>query len=495
MLNGIYDVIVSDVDELKAALATGGSSSDRKVIFVRNGTYDLDKAFNTQVNDYTTLIGQSRDGVIIENHPEHEGINYSTTLKTGSNVIMQNLTLRCNVVKGSSVGFADGATENDERGTALYDNGTNNVYKNIRLLGFQDTYYSHDYVNSYFENCEIHGAVDFICGSGNVWFEKCDLLIESSSVAYITAARKNATSVYNGYIFNECTIDNASGANMAGKYYLGRAWDSYAKVAYYKTTKKISPHSPKWTGMSEDIVNYETIDSDNSPLNPQTSPVTPKPAPASIKLTDGLLTWSAVEGASAYAIFKGNGIIAVVDAEELSYSVGSQSSAKGFGRLKANVISDKKYSVAAIDANGIIGDLATDREVAALDAAYYYDFRLDDFDFDDHEVLTKIGESNQCSDHKHGWEFSNGTGFSVQLIGNGRVEIARCSESGGNFTITSDNGGTITPNMFSAKDASDRGTIMINYEGPATTLNFVSDAKNYVHSVRVTNDGAVAIKI
>ena len=496
---GIYDFIVSNVDELKVALAVAGTSSDRNTIFVNNGTYDLGTDINTQVNDYTTLIGQSRDGVIIENHPEHEGINYSTTLKTGSNVIMQNLTLRCNVVKGSSVGFANGATENDERGTALYDNGTNNVYKNIRLLGFQDTYYSHDYVNSYFENCEIHGAVDFICGSGNVWFEKCDLLIESSSVAYITAARKNNTpGEYNGYIFNECTIDNADGADMAGKYYLGRAWDDEAKVAYYKTTKKISPHSPKWKGMSEGIEHdeyIEYIDSDNSPLNPQTSPVTPKPAPASITVAEGVITWSAVEGASAYAIFKGNGIIAVVDADVLSYSVGSQSSAKGFGRLKANVISDKKYSVAAIDANGIIGELATDREVAALDAAYYYDFRLDDFDFDDHEVLTKIGESNQCSDHKHGWEFSNGTGFSVQLIGNGRVEIARCSESGGNFTITSDNGGTITPNMFSAKDASDRGTIMINYEGPATTLNFVSDAKNYVHSVRVTNDGAVAIKI
>ena len=495
--DGIYDYIVSNVDELKTALAATGTSSDRNTIFVMNGTYNLGTAFDTPVKDYTTVVGQSRDGVIIKNSPLHEGIWYSATLRAQSNVILQNLTLQSNVTKGSSVGFADGATANDERGTALYDEGSNNVYKNIRLLGRQDTYYSHDNVNSYFENCEIHGAVDFICGSGNVWFEKCDLLIESSSVAYITAPRRHNTleDDYKGYIFNECTIDNASGANMAGLYYLCRAWDDDAKVAYYKTTKKIAPNSLKWIAMSEDIVHYETIDSDNSPLNPQTSPVTPKPAPASITVENGVITWTAVAGASAYAIFKGNGIIAVVDADVLSYSVDSQSSAKGFGRLKANVISDKKYSVAAIDANGIIGELATDREVAALDAAYYYDFRLDDFDFDDHEVLTKIGESNQCSDHRHGWEFSNGTGFSVQLIGNGRVEIARCSESGGNFTITSDNGGTITPNMFTARDASDRGTIMINYEGPATTLNFVSDAKNYVHSVRVTNDGAVAIKI
>ena len=336
--------------------------------------------------------------------------------------------------------------------------------------------------------------MDFICGSGNVWFEKCDLLIESSSEAYITAARKNNTpGEYNGYIFNECTIDNADGADMAGKYYLGRAWDNQAKVSYYKTTKVIAPHTDKWTVMSGGA-HVESIDSENSPSNPKTSPVTYKPAPASLTLNNGVLTWTAVEGASAYAIFKGNGIIAVVDAEVLSYSVDSQSSAKGFGRHKAASISDKKYSVAAIDADGVIGELATDREVAALDAAYYYDFRLDDFDFDDHEVLTKIGESNQCSDHKHGWEFSNGTGFSVQLIGNGRVEIARCSESGGNFTITSDNGGTITPNMFAATAASDGGTITINYEGPATTLNFVSDGQSFVHSVRVTNDGAVAIK-
>ena len=479
----VYNAKVSNVQQLRKALAVADGNTNYK-IFLENGTYDLGEKFGTFVKDNVTLVGQSRDGVVIKNTPANEGIWTSATLLTGSNVIMQNLTLRCTVTQVGG----------NERGTALYDNGSGNVYKNIRLLGRQDTYYSHDNATSFFEDCEIHGTVDFICGSGNVWFEKCDLLIESSSEAYITAARKNNTpGEYNGYIFNECTIDNADGADMAGKYYLGRAWDNQAKVSYYKTTKVIAPHTDKWTVMSGGA-HVESIDSENSPSNPKTSPVTYKPAPASLTLNNGVLTWTAVEGASAYAIFKGNAIIAVVDAEELSYSVGSQSSAKGFGRHKAASISDKKYSVAAIDANGIIGELATDREVAALDAAYYYDFRLDDFDFDDHEVLTKIGESNQCSDHKHGWEFSNGTGFSVQLIGNGRVEIARCSESGGNFTVTSDNGGTITPNMFSAKDARDGKTITINYEGPATTLNFVSDATNYVHSVRVTNDGAVAIK-
>ena len=485
---GIYDFIVSNVDELKAALEVEGTSSNRNTIFVMNGTYELGTTYDTQVNDYTTIVGQSRDGVIIQNHPTTEGLRTSATLKTGSNVIMQNLTLHSIV--------AYNTTEQAERGTSLYDNGSNNVYKNIRLLGRQDTYYSHDNVNSYFEDCEIHGAVDFICGSGNVWFEKCDLKIESASSAFITAARKNGTPEedYKGYIFNECTIDNAEGANMAELYYLGRAWGANANVSYYKTTKVIAPHIPKWTVMSGGSHALD-IDSEDSPTNPKTSPVSYKPAPASIMLSDGVLTWSAVEGANAYAIFKGNAIIAVVDADVLSYSVESQSSAKGLSRRNAKSISEKKYSVAAIDDNGLLGELATNREIPALDAEFFYDFRLADFDFDDHEVITKIGENCGYNGSQHGWEFNSGSGFSVQVIGNARVDVSRCMYgSGGNFTVTSDNGGTVTPNIFSAMNARDGKTITIDYEGPATTLNFISDGKNYVHSVRVTNDGAIGIK-
>ena len=482
---GLYDFVVTNVDELNAALAVAGTSSDRNTIFVMNGTYELGTEYDTQVKDYTTLVGQSRDGVIIQNHPTTEGIWSSATLKTGSNVIIQNLTLHSIVAYNSST--------KAERGTALYDEGSGNVYKNIRLLGRQDTYYSHDNATSFFEDCEIHGAVDFICGSGNVWFEKCDLLIESSSEAYITAARKHETGGYNGYIFNECTIDNADGANMAGKYYLGRAWDNQAKVSYYKTTKNIAPHGDKWTVM-EGGKHLVSIDSESSPSNPRTLPITQKPVPASITVENGVITWSAVTGAKAYAIFKGNGIIAVVDKDVRTYYVGAQSSAKGFGRHKAASISDKKYSVAAIDADGVIGELATDREVAALDASFFYDFRLSNFDFNDHELISTIGENCKYNGAQHGWEFDADCGFSVQVVGNARVDVSRCMYGGGKFTVTSDNGGTITPNMFAATAASDGGTITINYEGPATTLNFVSDGQSFVHSVRVTNDGAVAVK-
>ena len=484
--SGLYDVVVSNVDELKAALATGGTSSDRRTIFVKNGTYELGTDINTQVRDYTTIVGQSRDGVIIQNHPATEGIWSSATLRTGSNVIMQNLTLH-SIVEYNS-------TTDAERGTALYDEGSNNVYKNIRLLGRQDTYYSDNNASSYFEGCEIHGTVDFICGSGNVWFEKCALLIESSTVAYITAARRyNTPGTYNGYIFNECTIDNAEGADMAGKYYLGRAWDDKAKVSYYKTTKNIAPRGEKWTAMTGGG-HVVSVDVDNSPANIVASPVSYLPAPAGISVQNEIITWTSVDGASAYAVFDGNNIIAIVGSDVLSYDTSSPFTAKSVAGYNSFGTEDR-YSVAAIGTDGLIGNLVTDKEIASLGSEFYYDFRDQDFDFDDHELIDRIGDNSEYHDNQHGWKFNADSGFSVEVAGNATIYVSRCTFGSGSpiFTITSDNGGTISPNTFDARSDYAGGMAVVNYVGPATTLRFVTDGESYVHTVRVVNEGAVAV--
>lgn len=340
--DAVYDAIVDNVTKLKQALSNAdGTSAKRFRIFVKNGTYDLGTDYDSKVPDYTTIIGESRDGVVIENSPAKEGIWTSSTLRTGSNVIIQNITLHSNVTYDS--------TENAERGTSLYDDGSNNVYRNIRLLGRQDTYYSADATNSYFENCEIHGTVDFICGSGNAWFEKCTLLLESHDYAYITAARQNSTPAanYKGYTFNNCTVDNAAGADMSGKYYLGRAWDGHAKVSYYNTTYNINPNASKWTAMSggnHDVSIDESTAStaDSSTMGAEVvSTATPLAAPAEVNKEGTSLTWAAVTGADAYMVFKN-------DVYEQSVNTTS-----------ATVDADGTYSVAALSAAGIIGKAAS----------------------------------------------------------------------------------------------------------------------------------------
>ena len=399
---------------------------------------------------------------------------------------MQNLTIH-SIVEYNS-------TTDAERGTALYDEGSNNVYKNIRLLGRQDTYYSDNNASSYFEGCEIHGTVDFICGSGNVWFEKCALLIESSTVAYITAARRyNTPGTYNGYIFNECTIDNAEGADMAGKYYLGRAWDDKAKVSYYKTTKNIAPRGEKWTAMTGGG-HVVSVDVDNSPANIVASPVSYLPAPAGISVQNEIITWTSVDGASAYAVFDGNNIIAIVGSDVLSYDTSSPFTAKSVAGYNSFGTEDR-YSVAAIGTDGLIGNLVTDKEIASLGSEFYYDFRDQDFDFDDHELIDRIGDNSEYHDNQHGWKFNADSGFSVEVAGNATIYVSRCTFGSGSprFTITSDNGGTISPNTFDARSDYAGGMAVINYIGPATTLRFVTDGESYVHTVRVVNEGAVAV--
>ena len=104
------------------------SSSSRAYIFVPNGTYDLGTAYNTKVSSYVSIIGQSRDGVIIKNSPTTEGLGTTATLyTTGSNIYMQDITLRCRAPYNYST--------KAERGVAWWDHGTKNIMKNVCLDG------------------------------------------------------------------------------------------------------------------------------------------------------------------------------------------------------------------------------------------------------------------------------------------------------------------------------------------------------------------------
>lgn len=342
---GVYDAIVSNVKQLKSALAHSGTASKQYKIFVKNGTYDLETAYNTAVSNYVTIIGESRDGVLIKNHPEVEGLNTSATFQVASNVVLQNITLQCTVDYNT--------TTQAERGTALYDNGTNNTYRNITLLGRQDTYYSNDNANSYFENCEIHGTVDFICGGGNVWFEKCQILLENRTSGEDVIAAPSTAAGKDGYTFNNCTIDNAPGADMAGKYYLARGWQQEPKCTFNKTEKKIA-YAGQWAGamngLTEDKIHF-TEDADNEATGSKPVTVTVPAAPTNVALNGTTLSWNAVAGAVAYIVYDNGAYIATTT--ETSYTISAPSPAKSAARQTP---ATPGYSVAAMSDDGVVGD-------------------------------------------------------------------------------------------------------------------------------------------
>jgi pectin methylesterase-like acyl-CoA thioesterase len=239
----LYDFIVDGttgktiVDAINAANAQ--TSGNRYRIFVKNGKHDLGNVLTALNTPNISLIGENEDSTIIYNHPTVEGIGVTATIQLGStatNVYMQDVTLKNAFDYQGTTG----------RAVALQDKGDKNIFKNVKLLSYQDTYYSNNAtMRSYFEDCEIHGVVDFICGSGDIFFNRNLLYLEDRAGNCITAP---ATTTNWGYVFSNCTIDGAASNN--GSYHLGRNWQGTPRCVYLNTMMKQLPAGEGWTDMS-----------------------------------------------------------------------------------------------------------------------------------------------------------------------------------------------------------------------------------------------------
>ncbi len=242
---GYHAVKAGDVNSLLDAIAYASATNSTPEatpikIFVPNGTYNLGETTLTKISGYNiSIIGESQDGVIIVNAPDvsNEGINTTATfLNTSSNLYMQDITLQ-NALDYYNSGSAG-------RAVCLDDRGNRNIYKRVKMLSYQDTYVT-DGNNGqlYWEDSEIHGTVDFICGGGDILFENTKLYVEprkadGTGECTITAP---TTSTEFGYVFNNCTIEN-----HAASYNLGRSWKNTPKAVYLNTKMNQEPISTRW---------------------------------------------------------------------------------------------------------------------------------------------------------------------------------------------------------------------------------------------------------
>ncbi len=240
-----FDYVVGTPEELKAALtavAATNTTADaaRKRILVKNGDYDMGQQTETKINGYNvSLIGQSREGVRIF-HEGNGGIVGDATLCNNSqDFYMQDITVEhaSSVRKGNSRGV-----------TVAYCGGNKAILKNVEMISGQDTYVTGD--RTYHEDCIIHGTVDFICGGGDNYFYRTDLLIEGG--ACITAASHDASTEW-GYVFRDCTVKPGNFITPAatnGSYTLGRPWKNEPRVAFINTQMNITASEKGWGGMS-----------------------------------------------------------------------------------------------------------------------------------------------------------------------------------------------------------------------------------------------------
>ncbi len=377
------------------------SSDNNKYIFLPNGTYDLGAmGMTTILTKKVSIIGESEDGVIIKSKltngtdgTSYEGLGSATTLlNRGSDLYLQDITIQ------NAMNYYNGGG----RAACLQDEGTSTVAKRVKLLSYQDTYYSHkEGAKYYWEDSEIHGTVDFMCGSSSVFYNRCLLYAESRESTAgrgqctLTAPAGNSTD--KGYCFYDCTID----ANC-GSFDLGRAWKNGANSVYINTTFKSTKVVTDWftlKGMSENVVagtfsTYGSKKSDGSSFAPSSSSKTFTDSKGSNSVTKSIvmsasdaanytldkfftdwqpdqvaaqktmstpsasgktISWSAVSEAAGYLIEKDGEFVGITTAtsytvdEDGTYTVRAANARGGFGEGVEVVVGNVPRTVFELD--------------------------------------------------------------------------------------------------------------------------------------------------
>jgi polygalacturonase len=110
---------------------------------------------------------------------------------------------------------------------AVSATGDKQIFRNCRMLGWQDTLYANG-GRQYYDHCYIEGRVDFIFGSATAVFDHCE--IHSRDGGHVTAASTPQDHPF-GYVFLDCML-TGEGAQAD----LGRPWRDYAAVAFIRCT-------------------------------------------------------------------------------------------------------------------------------------------------------------------------------------------------------------------------------------------------------------------
>jgi hypothetical protein len=247
-------------------------------ILIPDGDYNLGERVLTKITGHhIALIGQSMEGTVIRNKPDakNEGISKTAVLQNrGHDNYFQDLTLK------NELDYY--ACNSAGRGVTLHDKGTRTICNRVRLLSYQDTYYSdNESCQHYFSDSEIHGTVDFICGAGDVWFERCRIVTEKRSLDpadhnrnVIAAPRTDGTPW--GYIFNGCTVEN-----IKSPFEYARGWKCTPHCIWLYTTlltpEKLNKTRFDYRGMrtvESDFKEYGTKDATGRNITPPSNVIT-----------------------------------------------------------------------------------------------------------------------------------------------------------------------------------------------------------------------------
>ncbi|WP_051800196.1 pectinesterase family protein [Catenuloplanes japonicus] len=202
---------------IQAAVAAATSGT---VITVKAGTYKGQVLIPSGKAGITIqgATGTSGDIVITGSTPASTAgtAGSATVLNQAANTTIKGLTIQNTYGEGSQA-------------LALYAAGDRQVYRNVQLKGYQDTFLSwggtgSSQVRQYVYKSYIEGAVDFIYGNGALVIDSTTIRSldrgTPSNNGYITAAATHASNPYGILITRSTLLSSAASQSVA----LGRCW-------------------------------------------------------------------------------------------------------------------------------------------------------------------------------------------------------------------------------------------------------------------------------
>lgn len=364
----LYDAVVAqdgtgDYTSLQAAI--NGVPENRTapwLIFIKEGTYreHIDIPAN---KPYIHLIGQDKMLVTVTD----------SLLCGGDNAL--HVSLGATVVVNATDFYAENITFDNKHGVdfaagpqalAMYTNNDRATFYNCRLRSYQDTYLTSTNNMAdrhYLKDCWIEGAVDFIYGAGDVYFDACTLNIVRQEGGYIVAPNHPEGTEW-GYVFANNTITAPTTPVSATQVYLGRPWHNSPKTVFLNTRSEVTIYPAGWyykmNAIPAIFADYNTMDAEGNPVDLSnriedyeydvtdedgnvTETVTGKAKnsltdeeaaeytyknvlsgedgwnprelmeavvqPQNVELSAGQLTWDVVDYARCYVVFKDNHVI------------------------------------------------------------------------------------------------------------------------------------------------------------------------------------------
>ena len=220
--SGDYTTVQAAID----AVAEGETAT----IMVKAGTYEGMVKVGLRTKPSTkciSLIGEGMDKTIITAANGKNNIgsgkdvrDYATLAVFAPDFYAQDICIQN--TGGKAAGQA----------LALHMDGDRSTFYRCKITGYQDTHRTKKGVRSYYKECVIEGATDYIYAGGTCWFEHCTLncvaggyITAPEDITYYTTASDGTTKIWLGFIFNECTVTKASGVSDKSVS-LGRCWGS-----------------------------------------------------------------------------------------------------------------------------------------------------------------------------------------------------------------------------------------------------------------------------